>query len=400
MNEQTRKPSSTDIVRLLEESAIFEGLGDGELSMISGASFRAVFTPGEFLFREGDPADKIYTIVDGSAAVEVGLVGRQRQRSATIAVVKRGESTGLSAGLGSRKYLASAYALEKTTVVATSGKALHRVYAADPSSGVIVLKKLLAQARSRLSATTGILAEMLTTAAHDLKADLAAVQALHQVVLGGYAGETTERQQALLKRAVERIAGLVTKVDEIFEMPRIEPSMLKLEPLQPDEAARASIEKAEPGAVEKRIEIELRAELGLPAIRADRALLGHALDSLLQNAVRFTPEGGRIVLGITEDKANGSVVFQVEDDGVGVDPAELSRIFDDFFRGKDAPMGGTGLGLSNARRIIEAHGGRIWAESPSPGSGKGTRFTFTLPGAGAEPKNRDREETSGHESGN
>jgi signal transduction histidine kinase len=76
---------------------------------------------------------------------------------------------------------------------------------------------------------------------------------------------------------------------------------------------------------------------------------------------------------------NSEVAVEVIDTGIGIPPDELPRIFDDFFRGSNAGQKGTGLGLSISKRIIEAHGGKIWAESPCPETGKGTRFSFTLP---------------------
>ena len=93
---------------------------------------------------------------------------------------------------------------------------------------------------------------MLSTASHDLKAHLAAVQSLQQVILGGYAGEITEQQKDLLTRAGNRIKGLVSIIDDIFEIPRIEPCKLQMELAPLEEIARNSIEKARPRAVCKR----------------------------------------------------------------------------------------------------------------------------------------------------
>jgi signal transduction histidine kinase len=101
------------------------------------------------------------------------------------------------------------------------------------------------------------------------------------------------------------------------------------------------------------------------------------LNNLLGNAVKFTPEGGSVTLKVAE--RDGYIVVEVIDTGIGITPEELHRIFDDFYRGDRAESTGSGLGLSIARKIVEAHGGRIWAQSPCPESGKGSRLTFTLP---------------------
>ena len=110
-----------------------------------------------------------------------------------------------------------------------------------------------------------------------------------------------------------------------------------------------------------------------------------ALSNLLGNAIKFTESGGRVTLRITEDNKGQKILIEIMDNGPGIDGAGVRRIFDDFYRGKDAPIGGAGVGLSNAKRIIEAHGGRIWAESPYPGSEKGARIIFTLPKGKSRP---------------
>ena len=221
-------------------------------------------------------------------------------------------------------------------------------------------------ARSRLSRTTGILANMLSTASHDLKAPLAAIQSLHQVILGGYAGEISEQQKKLLDRAGERIKGLVSQIDDIFDMPRIESCYMQREAVSIVEIANNSLENARPLAAGKKIELVADWEMEPPAVPAEQTRLQQALNNLLGNAIKFTQSGGKVTLRITDDDEGQEIVMEVMDNGPGIAGEELPRIFDDFYRGKDAPIGGAGVGLSNAKRIIEAHGGRIWAESPYP----------------------------------
>jgi signal transduction histidine kinase len=124
------------------------------------------------------------------------------------------------------------------------------------------------------------------------------------------------------------------------------------------------------------------------------------VSNLLDNAIKFSESGGKVVLRIADEDENQRILVEVMDDGPGIAAEELYRIFDDFYRGKDAPMGGAGLGLSNTRRIIEAHGGRIWAESPCPEFRKGARFTFTLPKGTFKADTGEKEERSSHESRN
>ncbi len=392
----------TDAIgKALGESSLFRHLSDQERGRIARLSREVTFEAGDVLFCEGDSADTLYIVLEGTVAVEVSLLGRQRRRCATIATARRGESVGWSAGIGADKYLASAYAVEKTTAVAVGRQAVRNFLIANPSSGIRLMSKLVELGRARLSRTTEILANMLSTASHDLKAPLAAIQSLHQTILDGYAGEISEQQKKFLLRAGERIKGLVSQIDDIFDMARNESRHTPLEAVSIVEIANKSLENARPQADGKNIDLVADWKMESPAIPAERTRLQQAFGSLLGNAIKFTESGGKVILRITDDDKGQKIVVEVMDNGPGIPGDELPRIFDDFYRGNDSPIGGgAGVGLSNTKRIIEAHGGRIWAESPYPESEKGAKFTFTLPKGKAKPDTGKKEEMSSHESRN
>jgi len=374
------------IRKTLGESSLFSDLSDEQRDKIAQLSREMTFETGDVLFREGDSADNIYIVLQGRIAVEVGLLGRQRRRCATIATASRGESVGWSAAIGSWKYLASAYAVEKTTAVVVDQQAVHGLFVDNPASGLRVMEKLIDLARSRLSRTTEILATMLSTASHDLKAPLAAIQSLHQVILGGYAGEISEQQEKLLIRAGDRVKGLVSQIDDIFDIIRIESNYTQREAVSIVEIANNSLENVRSQAAAKDIELVAAWNIEPPAIPGEQTRLQQALINLLGNAIKFTQTGGKVTLRIKDDNEGQKILIEVMDNGPGIAGEELHRIFDDFYRGKDSPIGGgAGVGLSNAKRIIESHGGRIWAESPYPESEKGAKFTFTLPKGTAKP---------------
>jgi two-component system phosphate regulon sensor histidine kinase PhoR len=112
-----------------------------------------------------------------------------------------------------------------------------------------------------------------------------------------------------------------------------------------------------------------------PSVQADAARLEGVLVNLIHNAVKFTRHGGSVILSANAD--GESVVFAVRDTGIGIPADDLPRIFERFYRvDKSRTGGGTGLGLSIARHIVEAHGGRIWAESRE---GEGSVFYFSIP---------------------
>jgi two-component system phosphate regulon sensor histidine kinase PhoR len=115
-------------------------------------------------------------------------------------------------------------------------------------------------------------------------------------------------------------------------------------------------------------------------LTADRDLLFQALANLLDNAIKYTPAGGRVRVRVGAEGERA--VLEVEDTGVGIEPAEQERIFERFYRvekDRSDASGSTGLGLAICRHIILNHRGRIWVESPPEGKSRGSAFMFTLP---------------------
>jgi signal transduction histidine kinase len=135
-------------------------------------------------------------------------------------------------------------------------------------------------------------------------------------------------------------------------------------------------------SADRRVRVDSDVPPDLPPALADRNRVHQVLFNLLDNAVRFTPEGGHV--GISAARRNGCVEVRVADTGLGIPEEHLPRLFERFYRVDPARSrgdGGTGIGLAIARSVIEAHGGRIWAES-SPG--RGSVFAFELPVAGPD----------------
>jgi histidine kinase len=131
---------------------------------------------------------------------------------------------------------------------------------------------------------------------------------------------------------------------------------------------------------EKGLHIEVDTPEGLPNVYADEDRTGQVLINLLGNALRYTPAGGRIAVQVR--RLAGQVEFAVIDTGVGIAPEHLPHVFERFYRAdrsRSRPSGGSGIGLTIARYLIEAQGGTIKVESP--GAGRGSTFSFTLPKA-------------------
>jgi phosphoserine phosphatase RsbU/P len=233
------------------------------------------------------------------------------------------------------------------------------------------------EARALAEAAARARDEVLRVVSHDLGNSLSAVK-IHAVVLG----RSLDLQEAV-PEVSERIAAIKDLVVQMYRLRSdlldiasieaghlsVEPRPLELQPLV-DAAVHAVLDRA----AEKSIRLEVDVSDGGPIVLADRDRILQVLGNLLGNAVKFTPEGGRITL--CAESSGDEVEFSVADSGVGIAPEHLPHIFDRFWNVKPGNPGGTGLGLAIARGIVEAHGGHVRVESRP---GDGSTFFFTLP---------------------
>jgi len=168
-------------------------------------------------------------------------------------------------------------------------------------------------------------------------------------------------------------------VEDLRQLSLVDAGQVELElmPVDAHEALRVAASNFEHDLTEKEISLVMEIPTNLPALRADRGRISQVLANLLTNALLYTPAGGQITLDAKE--VEEEVVISVSDTGPGIEQEELTFIFDRFHRtdrSRTRDTGGTGLGLSIAKGLVEAHGGRMWAESEI---GQGTSIFFTLP---------------------
>ncbi len=218
----------------------------------------------------------------------------------------------------------------------------------------------------------------LSIVAHDLKAPLTAIQGFLWVMLGGFAGELAEKQRSMLERSSRRITELMNLISDLLDIPRIETGQIvqEMKEISVREVVKHSTDELRNSAKEKGLKLKLELPRRLPKINGSSSRLQQVLTNLLSNAINYTPEGTVTVIAREEPK---DIYIEVVDTGIGIPPQDLPKLFDDFFRASNVETKGTGLGLSIAKRIIEAHGGKIWVESPCTETGKGSKFTCTLP---------------------
>ena len=221
--------------------------------------------------------------------------------------------------------------------------------------------------------------ELLSDVAHELRTPLATLDGYLEGVADGAVpadGETL----AILRAATGRLKRLA---DDLARVSQAEERQLPLqiEPVAAAALVHAAEEAARPAFDAKGVELEVDCEARLPTVNVDADRLGEVLANLLENALRHTPAGRRVVLsahhrGVTLELA-------VADEGEGIAAEHLERIFERFHRadaGRSREHGGTGIGLTIARALVDAHGGRIRAESD--GANRGARFVVELPASG------------------
>jgi signal transduction histidine kinase len=218
--------------------------------------------------------------------------------------------------------------------------------------------------------------ELVAVVSHDLRNPLGAV------LLGISTLRRWPRLEAdkvrenleVMQRAAERASKLV---HDLLDVARLDAGHLQLElaPADPGALLREAAELMRPLLAERKLACETQIEEGLPQVLCDRERVLQVLSNLIGNALKFAPEGSTVSL-IAWREAD-EVRCCVADEGPGIAAADLQRVFDRYFQGEHGPTAnGVGLGLSIARGIVAAHGGRIWVESEP---GRSTRFFFTLP---------------------
>jgi signal transduction histidine kinase len=242
------------------------------------------------------------------------------------------------------------------------------------------LKQCLTEV-DRLEEQRRQLVRFLSIVAHDIQSPLVATQSILSYIKDGYTGEVTEGQKDLLQRGIRRIDELLTLITDLLDIPRIEAGQLQREmhELSLNGVVRQALVGMDSLARKKGLELRVELPESSPKVYASSRRLQQVMSNLVSNAINYTREG--MVIVRVKEYNNDDVAVEVVDTGIGIPPDDLPRIFHDFFRGSNvgSVTKGTGLGLSISRRIIEAHKGKLWAESPCPETGKGSRFTFTLP---------------------
>jgi two-component system, OmpR family, sensor histidine kinase BaeS len=218
--------------------------------------------------------------------------------------------------------------------------------------------------------------ELIGNVAHELRTPLASIRSTTEGLVDGVLPADAE----VFLRIQSEVARLQRLVRDLEELSRAEAHQIALEMHSTDlgDLVRTAAAHLEPQFADKGVSLEVRVAADLPRVYADAGRLMQVFTNVLGNALQYTPVGGRVAVRVAGSGRTVSVT--VEDTGIGMAAEHLPHVFDRFYRvdkSRSRAGGGSGIGLTIARHLVEAHGGRI--EAASPGPGHGSAFTITLP---------------------
>ena len=219
--------------------------------------------------------------------------------------------------------------------------------------------------------------EFVATVSHDLRSPL--------TLMRGYAtmlemvGELNDQQQGYVRKIVSGVENMSRLVNNLLDLGRIEIGVgLQVENVPVRDILDRVVGALQLQANQKDISLSVEVAPDLPAVvEADQALLHQGVYNLVENAIKYTPNGGQVFVRVRAVQAN--LLFEIQDDGIGIASSDLPRLFEKFYRGKQRDaraQHGTGLGLAIVRSIAERHGGKVWVESEL---GKGSTFFLQVP---------------------
>ena len=219
----------------------------------------------------------------------------------------------------------------------------------------------------------------LALASHDLKTPLAVVVNYIQTMLDGYVGEVESKQRHWLERSLVRLEAMLQLINDFLDASQLDEERIKaeIEPTCLIEIAQDALDVVDARARESDVTLQSALPPGLPHVQGSPKRLRRLLVNLLDNGIKFTPQGGQVTLALFDN--TDCVRVEVADTGAGIQSHYLPHIFEDYFRVRRREfMPGAGIGLSTARRIVKAHGGQIWVESPYRPDQTGSKFICSL----------------------
>ncbi len=239
--------------------------------------------------------------------------------------------------------------------------------------------RALAEANAKLQELDRRKSQSLFTTSHELRTPLTSINLHLDNLLDGLGGHLSDKQTSVLQRVRANIHRLQQFIEEALDLSRIESGQAALNrnPVNPVSVVSSAVDNLAPVAQERHIVVEHDTLAAVPAVLGDSAKLLLVFTNLIQNAIKFSPEGSAVIISYATESPH-ALTIRVRDHGRGIDPMEIDRIFEPFYRAKssEASIAGSGLGLMIAKHLVELHDGRLSVDNAIGG---GACFTVTLP---------------------
>lgn len=228
--------------------------------------------------------------------------------------------------------------------------------------------------------------EFISLASHQLRTPLSAIKWFIELLGESKSGKLSDEQEKYIKNIAFSTERMIDLVNSLLNISRIESGRIMVEPKPTDllKLVEETVGELKRKMDKKNIKFVISAHAKLPSINVDPKLIGHVYTNLIDNAIKYTKDGGQVTVFIS--KKDDVVISQVSDNGYGIPVNEQAKLFQKFFRASNVikhVTEGTGLGLYLVKAIIESSGGKIWYKSTED---KGTTFWFSLPVEGMKPK--------------
>lgn len=377
-----------DKISLLRQA--FKGLSADELQEMATATQLRTYPPEHILCHEGAYEEVFYVIADGNAAVSKNISEQDGER--ILRVAGKGDLVGEMALIQNVPRSATVRTITDCTVLEMNKKDFETLLGRSPSMAINIIRTTLDRIRENdlmairvMQSTNKVLhhldrnkMEFIQVAAHELRTPL--------TVLKGYVNVLNSFPEIKTNAAlVEVMDGIIKGADRMHEVvntmldvTRIDSETLKIRPV-PVPLKRIFNQLASDftkAATERNIEIIIEQDEDTPGINADPTLIQKALYHLIINAIKYTPDGGKVILRsrpVTLENNTQGVEFSVTDTGIGLDAEHHELVFEKFYQVGDVAIhssgktsfkgGGPGLGLAIVRGVARAHGGKAWVES-------------------------------------
>jgi signal transduction histidine kinase len=386
-------PTQTEIERTAFLSGIFPGLTDSWLAYLTTTVHPRHYPAGAIICREGEVGDTFYIIESGLVEVSKRL---DDNTSRILAREGPGEFFGELALVQEIPRAATVIAIEDTLLLEVSKADFNQYLNHNPAMAAAIIRAMasrlrdndqrsiaelrrknaeLEQAYEDLKREIDRRSEFLTVVSHELRTPLTSVKGyMHLLKEGMLKGADLDRGMDALTHNFDVIVRLVNNILFLQEIEIVVPQM---ELLNLEAIVRGIVEQQVPRAKESGLRILTEIEAGLPRLRGDEDSLTQAISALLDNAIKFSPNGGAIEVKVERDGPHA--IISVSDPGAGIEPDVLDHIFDRLHlldKKGDTLFGGIGIGLPLVRAVVQHHDGTIRVESQP---GKGSTFTIELP---------------------